>query len=229
MNSKKTMAEVKSISPLTENIYKIILLPNEYIDYHAGQYLQINLNDNQLSYSIANAPCDLKQYELHIRHNPGHLLNEQLFQEINNKSPLAISLPFGNCNVINLHPNKPIIFIAGGTGFSPIKAMIEDLIANKTTENLELFWSARSQADLYMEDKISNWQKKALNLKYYPLNSNQTELPLAMAVIEKHKHDLNDWQIVLSGPFEMAFSIRDNLLAHGALESNLFSDAFGGK
>ena len=71
------MAEVKSISPLTENIYKIILLPNEYIDYHAGQYLQINLNDNQLSYSIANAPCDLKQYELHIRHNPGHLLNEQ--------------------------------------------------------------------------------------------------------------------------------------------------------
>ena len=229
MSSKKTIALVKSITPLAENIYKIILAPNDYIDYHAGQYLQVNLNDNQLSFSIANAPCSLKQYELHIRHNPQNMLNQQLFQEINNKIPLSISLPFGICHVKHLQPNKPILFIAGGTGIAPIKAMIEDLVANKKTDKLELFWSARSQADLYMEEKISHWQLNALNLKYYPLNSNQNELPLAKMVLEKHQHDLNDWQIVLSGPFEMVYHIRDNLLAHGALESNLFSDAFGEK
>jgi len=219
-------ARVVSITPLTDSILQLILKPDNYVDYQAGQYLQIIYENEAFSYSIANAPLGSHQYELHIRHTRDNPYNQPLFAEIKRLGEVTIQLPMGECNVSRLYPDKPIIFIAGGTGFAPIKAMIEQLLADGESRPFELFWGARSQSDLYMEDKVLYWQSHVNHVKYFPLLSENNQITLADMVLERHALDINDWQIVISGPFDMAYNIRDTLVTQGVLPENLFSDAF---
>lgn len=219
-------ARVKSIAPLTNSILQLILEPDVYVDYHAGQYLKIMHKDEAFSYSIANAPLGSHQYELHIRHTRDNPYNQPLFSQIKRQGVVSIQLPMGECNVSRLHPDKPILFIAGGTGFAPIKAMIEQLLADGDSRPFELFWGARSQSDLYMDDKVLLWQSHVSHFKYFSLLSERSQQTLVDIVLERHAQDINDWQLVISGPFDLAFSIRDALVGQGVLAENLFSDAF---
>ena len=219
-------ARVVSITPLTNSILQLILKPDVYIDYQAGQYLQIIYQNEAFSYSIANAPLGSHQYELHIRHTKDNPYNQPLFAEIKRLGVVTIQLPMGECNVSRLHPDKPILFIAGGTGFAPIKAMVEQLLADGESRPLELFWSARSQSDLYMDDKVLYWQSHLQHFSYFSLLSENNPMSLADRVLEQHALDLKHWQIVIAGPFDMAYSLRDTLTAHGVLPENMFSDAF---
>lgn len=219
-------ARVESITPLTDSILQLILKPNTYVDYNAGQYLQILYQDNAFSYSIANAPLGSHQYELHIRHSKDNPYNQPLLAEIKQRGVVTIQLPFGQCNVSRLEPEKPIIFIAGGTGFAPIKAMIEQILADGESRQFELFWGARTQSDLYMNEKLLNWQSHVAQFNYFSLLSENSPFTLADMVLQHHENDIQNWQIVMGGPFDMVYSIRDKLLAHGASPDHLFSDAF---
>ena len=226
MSDQLVQAQVERITPLTESILQLILAPNEYIDYQAGQYLQIVSENEAFSYSIANAPLGSHKYELHIRHSRDNPYNQPLLAEIKRKGSVTLRLPLGECDIGHLHPKKPILFIAAGTGFAPIKAMIEQLLAEGEPRAFELYWGARSQSDLYMDDKVFHWQTHVRHFQYFSQLSETTKATLASMVLKRHAHDLNDWQIVISGPFDMAYSTRDQLLAKGALPANLFSDAF---
>ena len=226
MSHKLIEAQVERITPLTDTILQLILAPNEYIDYQAGQYLQIISETDAFSYSIANAPLGSHKYELHIRHSRDNPYNQPLLAEIKRKGLVNIRVPLGECDLSHLHPDKPIIFIAGGTGFAPVKAMIEQLLAEGEPRTFELFWGARSQSDLYMDDKVSHWQTHVRHFQYFSLLSDTSNVTLAAMVLARHINDINDWQMVISGPFDMVYDTRDKLLAKGALRENLFSDAF---
>ncbi len=223
---KRIQARVECITPLTDSILRLILKPDVYVDYLAGQYLQIMHENEAFSYSIANAPLGSHQYELHIRHTRDNPYNQPLLADIKRRGVVTLRLPLGECNVSRLCSNKPIIFIAGGTGFAPIKAMIEQFLANGESRAFELFWGARSQSDLYMDDKVLRWQALVNHFKYYSLLSENNQISLVDMVFEQHALDINDWQIVMGGPFDMAYSIRDVLVSQGVLPINLFSDAF---
>ncbi|MBA2652047.1 MAG: NAD(P)H-flavin reductase [Tatlockia sp.] len=225
--NKSIIAQVENVNPLTDSILGLILTPERYIEYLAGQYLDILFANERLSYSIANAPLGSHKYELHIRHSSDNASNQLLLAEIKQRGSLTICMPFGDCHLNNLDKNKPILFIAGGTGFAPIKAMIEQLFASDDKRSFELFWGARSQSDLYMHEKVVHWQAHASHFRYFSLLPNSSSQDsLASMVIEQHQHDLNDWQFVISGPFDMVFATRDALLAEGVSSSQLFSDAF---
>lgn len=226
MSDKLIQAQVERITPLTDSILQLILAPEEYIDYQAGQYLQIISEKEAFSYSIANAPLGSHKYELHIRHTRDNPYNQPLLAEIKRKGAVTIRLPLGECDIGHLHPHKPIIFIAGGTGFAPIKAMIEQLLAEGEPRAFELFWGARSQSDLYMDDNVAHWQTHVPHFQYFSQLSETSTETLASMVLARHQQDINDWQIVISGPFDMVYSTRDHLLEKGASPSNLFSDAF---
>ncbi len=228
MKAQQTQAQVETIAPLTDSILQLILAPHQYIDYQAGQYLQILSPSEAFSYSIANAPLGSHKYELHVRHHPDNLNNQWLLSEIKRTGTLNIFLPMGQCDLSHLKRHKPILFIAGGTGFAPIKAMIEQLLAEGEPRPFELFWGARSQSDLYMNEKVSHWQTHVPHFQYFSLLSETSKHTLAADVLTRHLDDLNDWQIVISGPFDMAYDIREQLLAKGADSNNLFSDAFEG-
>lgn len=222
-----TIAQVKKIHPLTDSIIELILAPDQYLDYQAGQYLQIVFNNQPLYYSIANAPLGSHTYELHIRHDPQNASNKTLLAEIKQNAAITISLPFGECHLDRLDINKPIIFIAGGTGFAPIKAMIEQLLANGDQRPIELYWGARSQSDLYMDEKVKHWQAHVSHFHYFSLLSiGSNEENLASMVINQHPLDLQQYQVVINGPFELVYLTRDALIEQGMLQTSLFSDAF---
>lgn len=226
MNQQRIKASVEQINPLTDSITQLLLTPEPYVDYHAGQYLQVLLGEEAYSYSIANAPLGSHKYELHIRHSLENPYTQRLFAQIKAQGCIYLNVPFGECSIERLDPQRPILFIAGGTGFAPVKAMIEHLLAHADPRSFELFWGARMQNDLYMDEKVSSWQAHVSRFKYFSSLSTEHAKPLVHLVLDRHKHDLTDWQMVISGPFDMVYSTRDVLLQQGIAAEQLFSDAF---
>lgn len=226
MNDDLIEAQVEQITPLTNSILQLILKPERYIDYLAGQYLQIMLGEEAFSYSIANAPLGSHTYELHIRHSRDNPYNQPLLDDIKTKGSVKLRLPMGNCHLNALSPDKPILFIAAGTGFAPIKAMIEQLLAQGESRSFELFWGARAQNDLYMNDKVMQWHKHVPQFQYFTHLTASSKETLASMIYMRHKDDLNEWQMVMAGPFDMVYSTRDYLEANGAGREQMFSDAF---
>lgn len=223
----ETSAQVVRVTPLTDKIIALQLLPENYIDYQAGQYLQIFSEGQWLSYSIANAPLGAHNYELHIRHDPQNTSNQALFREIKQQGNVRIRLPFGDCHLDKLDADRPILFIAGGTGFAPVHAMIEQLLATGDRRPFVLYWGARSQSDLYLEEKALQWQAHVSHFRYVPLvSATDSGETLATLVLKQHKKDLFDYQVVIGGPFDMVYATRDALVAAGVLNSRLYSDAF---
>lgn len=226
MSHKRIKARVERITSLTESIIQLILIPEECIPYEAGQYLQILSGDDALSYSIANAPLEAPYYELHIRQSRDNPYNQQLMAQIKPEGEVTLLLPFGQCSVDQLSNQRPIVFIAGGTGFAPVKAMIESLLAKDDPRQLELYWGARTSSDLYFDQQVRTWETQMTRFKYFPLLSDESKTTLASLVLDNHSKDLNLWQMVISGPFDMVYSIRDALVAQGMPVEQLFSDAF---
>lgn len=226
MSKNNIKARVEQITPLTDSIMQLVLVPEKYVDYYAGQYLQIILGAEAFSYSIANAPLGSHRYELHIRHSQDNPYNQRLFAHIKEQGSVTINLPFGDCCIEHLDAQRPILFIAGGTGFAPIKAMIEHLLSNGDKRPFEFYWGARMQNDLYMDEKINSWQAHVARFSYFSALSEENSDPLVSLLLSRHAHDLADWQIVISGPFDMVYSIRDTLVERGASPEYLFSDAF---
>jgi CDP-4-dehydro-6-deoxyglucose reductase len=209
MTVKKTLAQVERVTPLTDSIIELILSPQDFIDYQPGQYLKILCGEEALSFSIANAPLGSHKYELHIRHDQGNPYNQPLFAAIKREGRVQVVLPYGDCYLNQLQPDKPVLFIAGGTGFAPIKAMIEQM-----------------QSDLYMDDKVRQWQAHVSRFRYVTLLSGESRENLASVVQMDYSDSLLHHQIVIAGPFEMVYAIRDALVAFGMPREQLFSDAF---
>ncbi|MBA2648309.1 MAG: NAD(P)H-flavin reductase [Legionella sp.] len=225
MTEKSINAQIEKISPLTDSIVQLILKPTQYIDYEAGQYLKIILEDEALSFSIANAPLGAHQYELHIRHSKDNPCHQQLFAYIKAHGSIPVALPFGTCSINHLEPKRPILFLAGGTGVAPVHAMIEQLLTLDDSRMFELYWVARSQNDLYLDEKIKNWQIHSSRFNYFSSISDENKDNLTVAVLNNHLQDLKDWQIVISGPFDMVYSTRDTLVQAGVSPAHIFSDA----
>lgn len=227
MSAQEGNATVESITSFTDSMVQVILKPDEYITYEAGQYLQIMVGKEALSYSIANAPTGAHHYELHIKLSSDNANSRVLMSSLKQAGRVVIRLPFGDCKMSHLHPNKPILFIAGGAGFAPIKAMIEQLLANKDPRHFELYWGVRTQSDLYRDEQVRDWQKHIKQFDYYSHFSETSSESLASLVLNRHVTDLTTWQIVVGGPFEMVYSLRDALVVKDVLPEHIFSDAFG--
>jgi CDP-4-dehydro-6-deoxyglucose reductase, E3 len=223
-----TPAEVTQVTPLTNRLLRVTLTPAHYIHYDAGQYLEIispNPKEN-LYYSIANAPLGSKTYELHIRHQPHHTEQQHVLDAITKQGQVILNLPFGHCTLQALDIAQPILFIAAGTGFAPIKAIIEQLLTNGHTTPFALFWSARTAEALYLDEKVLAWEKHVRHFTYTPHVTTPKKTPLIEHIKEQFPDTLPHQQIVLAGPFDFVYALRDMLIQHGVPKANLFSDAF---
>ena len=226
MTVQTTKATVVRMTPLTDTILQLVLAPEHYIDYYAGQYLQLLVGDAELCYSIANAPLGTRQYELHIRHRPDNPSDLHLLDDIKKKGVINVRAPFGVCDFKHLDPIKPILFIAAGTGFAPVHAMIEQLLVLGEARQFELVWTARTQSDLYLDEKVKQWQNHVHQFQYVSLLSSHDKQTSASVVLSRHQGALIDWQVVISGPFDWVYDTRDQLVAYGVSLENLYSDAF---
>lgn len=212
-------AKIVSVTQLNDTIWQYTLKPMSFIPYQAGQYLQIHKSEGDHYYSIANAPGTEQVYELHVRHRAPSPLQIGPAQ-----TELSLSLPYGKCDVSHFHPDKPILFLAFGTGFAPIRAMIQQLIAQADPRHFELHWSVAVVDDLYDVTSLQQWQSHP-SFQYFSHISSTNQSDLIPEMLARYP-DLTHWQIVMGGPFDLMFDMQKKLLQHGLQKESIFSDAF---
>jgi CDP-4-dehydro-6-deoxyglucose reductase len=155
-------------------VLRMQLPANQNFRYRAGQYVEFILRDgDRRSYSIANAPHTLGQpptIELHLRHLPGGKFTDQAFTTLKERDILRMEGPFGSF-FLRADSDKPIVLLASGTGFAPIKAVIEQMQANGNTRPTTLYWGCRRPADLYRDDWCRQQAAATPWLRYVPVLS----------------------------------------------------------
>jgi CDP-4-dehydro-6-deoxyglucose reductase len=170
---RKVPCRIEKIDKVAADVAIVSLkLPaNDRLQYLAGQYVDFLLKDGRRrSFSIATAPEDDALLDLHIRHVPGGYFSGQLFDEFKGREILRIEGPLGNF-FLREDSDKPIIFVAGGTGFAPIKAVIEHAFHHEVDRQMVLYWGVRSRADLYLPDLPVEWQRIHSNFSFIPVLS----------------------------------------------------------
>jgi CDP-4-dehydro-6-deoxyglucose reductase, E3 len=209
---KKLPCRVASLNMVTNDvaILKLQLPANERLQYRAGQYVEILLRDgSRRSYSMGSAPHLADQVELHIRHMPGGKFTDTVFgataPAMKEKDILRFEGPMGTF-FLREDSNKPIVLLASGTGFAPVKALIEHAIFKQVTRPIKLYWGGRRPADLYLNDLCVQWSKELAHFEYIPVVSDATEQDVwtgrtgfvHRAVMQDHP-DLSNYQVYACG------------------------------
>ena len=152
-------------------ILSLKLPAQERLQFLAGQYLDILLKDGKRrSFSMANAPHHDQLVELHMRLIPGGQFTNYVFNEMRDRAILRFEGPLGTF-FLREDSDKPIIFMAGGTGFAPIKAVIEHALYTHIDREMVLYWGCRSLQDMYMPQLPVAWQREHPNFTFIPVLS----------------------------------------------------------
>ena len=173
---KKMPVRVNSLVKLSDDVMVLRLqLPAaDLFKYHAGQYVEFLLRDgDRRAYSMGNAPHTQTEnpgVDLHIRHMPGGKFTDHVFSAMKEKEILRIEGPFGSF-YLREDSDKPMVLLASGTGFAPIKAIIEHLQFKGINRPAVLYWGGRRPADLYMHDWVMGKLAEMPNLRYVPVIS----------------------------------------------------------
>lgn len=176
MPIKKLPARVASLQKVSHDVIVLRLqIPTtEPFQYHAGQYVEVLLKDGERrAYSMASAPqtqASQPGIELHLRHMPGGKFTDQVFGSMKEKDILRVEGPYGSFYLRD--SDKPIILLASGTGFAPIKALLEHMQAENIQRPVTLYWGGRRPADLYHADWLQRQCQAMPQLRYVPVISN---------------------------------------------------------
>jgi CDP-4-dehydro-6-deoxyglucose reductase, E3 len=170
---KKMPVRVQTLERKTDDVMVLQLqLPaNDRFEYRAGQYIEFILRDGaRRCYSMANAPQTTGTLELHLRHMPGGKFTDHVFAAMKEKEILRMEGPFGSF-FLREESDKPIILLASGTGFAPMKALLEHMQHKGIKRPVTLYWGGRRPTDLYMAQWIVSQQAHMPQLRYVPVVS----------------------------------------------------------
>ena len=206
---------------------------NQVFQYHAGQYIEFILRDGaRRSYSMASAPETAQgQMELHIRHMPGGRFTDHVFGAMKEREILRVEGPFGSF-FLREDSAKPVVLLASGTGFAPIKALIEHMQAHGMDREAVLYWGCRSEADLYLHDWALEMARTLPWLRYVPVLSEpgvawQGRTGFVHRAVMADLPDLSGHQVYACGAPVMVAAAQRDLVAQCALPAEEFyADAF---
>src|SRR6478752_7766293 len=170
---KKLPCRVNALARRADDVIELKLqLPaNERLQYLAGQYIEFILKDGKRrSYSMASPPHHEGPLELHIRHMPGGTFTDHVFGAMKERDILRFEAPLGTF-FLREESDKPIVLLASGTGFAPVKALVEHLIHLKSERPVALYWGGRRPQDLYMHELCEQWARELPNFTYVPVIS----------------------------------------------------------
>ncbi|KQV91380.1 CDP-6-deoxy-delta-3,4-glucoseen reductase [Massilia sp. Root351] len=232
---KKMPSRVSAIEKAAPDVVVISLqLPaNETLQYRAGQYIEFLLRDGKRrSYSIATAP-DNGPLTLHIRHMPGGLFTDQVFSTMKERDILRFEGPLGTFFVRD-DSDKPMVLLASGTGFAPIKAIVEHLVHTGSTRAMTLYWGGRRPQDLYMDALCREWAAKLPNFSYVPVVSNAEaqdnwsgRTGFVHQAVMADLPDLSGYQVYSCGaPIMVESAKRDFVAQCGLPDTEFYADAF---
>ncbi|MCK5359900.1 MAG: CDP-6-deoxy-delta-3,4-glucoseen reductase [Gammaproteobacteria bacterium] len=232
---KTLPCKVKGLQKMADDVMllEIKLPPHEKFEFISGQYLDILLRDGRRrSFSMANQAAADGVIELHIREVPGGYFTGQVFNEMKEKDMLRIQGPFGTF-ILRDDSTNPIIMIAGGTGFAPLKSMLEDVRVNGCDRAIHLYWGARAVSDLYFDEQLQQWLQELDCLSYTPVLSEPVKgdnwAGATGWVHEKVMQDYPDlagMDVYASGPPPMINAIQESFPKNGLQAGHLYFDSF---
>jgi CDP-4-dehydro-6-deoxyglucose reductase len=233
---RKMPSRVSTLEKVASDVIVMTLqLPaNETLKFRAGQYIEFMLKDGKRrSYSIATAPGQNQPLALHIRHMPGGLFTDQVFSTMKERDILRFEGPMGTF-FVREDSDKPMVLLASGTGFAPIKAIVEHLRAQGSQRQMVLYWGGRRPQDLYMDALCREWAATLPNFQYVPVLSNL--LPedhwagrtgFVHHAVMADLPDLSGHQVYACGAPIMVESAKKDFVAQcGLPEDEFYADAF---
>lgn len=218
------------VIPIVEHVSQVFIQPihSDSLIYEAGQFVEVIHDHHASPLSIACAPNDSGILEFHLFHPVKNPVARAMLRMAHEEKTWSIKGPFGICTIKRLHPDKPIIFLAQGTGFAPIKAIIEAM--TPPYPNIHFYWSVPEQADIYLLDLLEKWQMEIPNFMFKPVftsgfqDKEMMNIHLLKDTVLINHAPLNNFQVYASGPkplVQAAFSI---FVKHGLNEELFYSD-----
>jgi CDP-4-dehydro-6-deoxyglucose reductase len=226
---------VVALERLAPDVMKVMLRVDDggKLRWHAGQYINVLLDDGQKrSFSFATAPADTGTIELHIRLIEGGAFTPRVFSTMKAGDYLRFEGPLGSFH-LREDGVKPILFVAGSTGFAPVKSMLEHAFSTGLKRNMVLYWGVRRRRDLYAAELCTRWQSEHPNFMFVPVLSEpqpedawtgRTGL-VHTAILADHP-DLSSHQVYACGSVQMVEAVAPALTARGLSPDDCFSDAF---
>jgi CDP-4-dehydro-6-deoxyglucose reductase len=233
---RKMPTRVQSIRKAAADVAVITLqLPaNEALAYRAGQYIEFLLKDGKRrAYSLATAPSFGGPLELHVRHLAGGVFTDHVFGAMKERDILRFEGPLGTF-FLREESSKPIVLLASGTGFAPVKALVEHMVHLQSDRPVTLYWGGRRPQDLYMSQLCEEWAKTLPNLRYVPVVSDalpednwQGRSGFVHQAVMQDIPDLSGYQVYACGaPVMVDAARRDYVAQCGLPPEEFFADAF---
>ena len=232
---RRLSVRVTGKRPLAPDVTGLHLQPVDgtpRLQWLPGQYLDVLLDGGRRRpFSIANGPQPDGTIELHVRHVAGGGFTSRVADELAVGDVLRIEAPLGTF-VAREDSERPMIFVAGGTGIAPVKAIVEHFLALGTRRAMEVYWGVRHAADLYLLPQIAQWQRQAPQLRFHAVLSDAEQAAAGLraglvheAVLADHP-DLSGHDVYMSGPPAMIDIARHRFVAAGLPEERLYYDSF---
>jgi CDP-4-dehydro-6-deoxyglucose reductase len=207
---------------------------NERLQFLPGQYLEFLLRDgSRRSFSMANAPHDDALVELHVRHVPGGQFTDHVFGKMKERDILRFEGPHGTF-FLREDSDKPIVFVASGTGFAPIKSILQSAFAKGIDRPMVLYWGGRRPKDLYMNALADGWAAAHANFRYVPVISDalpedgwRGRTGFVHRAVMADLPDLSGYQVYACGVPVMVDSARKDFVEQcGLPEDEFYADSF---
>lgn len=218
-------------------VVRLQLPAGERLQYLAGQYVELILRDGtRRSYSMACAPQQAGPLELHVRHLPGGRFTDALFgasqPSLKERDILRLEGPMGTF-FLREDRSCPIVLLASGTGFAPIKAIVEQMRATGIERPTTLYWGGRRPHDLYMSGLCEQWAAEIPHLRYVPVVSDalaeddwRGRTGYVHRAVMADFPDLSGHQVYACGAPAMVDAARRDFVRCGLPESEFYADAF---
>ncbi|HEY8053683.1 MAG: 2Fe-2S iron-sulfur cluster-binding protein [Steroidobacterales bacterium] len=241
---KTLPCRIERLTLLAPDVVQVMLrLPAvEALRFRPGQYLDVLIDNRRRSFSIASPPHDARLIELHVRRVPGGGFTERMFDgsgsapaqsggPLQQGSLLRIEGPIGQ--FIYRDGTGPVLMIAGGTGFAPLKSMLRHVLETGITRRIHFYWGARHLRDIYEESLVLEWVHRHPQLSFTAVLSEATAAEgrhhrvgwVHDAVIADFP-DLTPLEVYAAGPPAMIEALRANFPRHGLAPERLYFDSF---
>lgn len=227
-------ARVVKLERLTYDVMRVLLkLPDDQqIGFKAGQYINIILDDGERrAFSFANPPHEPEFVELQIRLVEGGRFTTHVFEKMKEDDEIRFEGPLGDFAL--RESERPIVFVAGATGFAPVKSMVEDAFKRGLTRPIFLYWGVKQLRDLYLPELPKRWASEHANFHFIPVLSEPAQeddwhgrTGLVHEAILADFPELKGHEIYACGSVKMVESIFPFLKKQGAEDGACFSDAF---
>jgi NAD(P)H-flavin reductase/ferredoxin len=233
--ARQYVGRVTRLEPLAADVMRLCLRREggAALRFHAGQYINIVLADGaKRSFSFATAPHAADEIELHVRRIPGGRFTTEVFTCMKVGDTLRFEGPLG-AFTLREDSGKPIIFVAGSTGFAPVKSMLEHAFHTGLNRRMVLYWGVRKRDDLYLGALAEQWAREHTNFTFVPVLSEPRPEdqwsgrtgPVHESILADFP-DLSAHQVYACGSAQMVAAAQPAFVEHGIASDDCFSDAF---